>query len=571
MRSFEILHRTADEISLPPSSDALVMHASFLLAFVSCVFAAAPTVRLGKTTLVGRDVTLLQQDFFGGIPYAEPPLGDLRLKPPVLKTRLSEAIFDAGNFSRFCFQARSSPTAMSEDCLTINVFRPSKISNDVKLPVLFWTYGGGFEAGMSSGFNGSAIVAQSVTRRTPVIFVSFNYRLGALGFPQGAEADRHGALNLALRDQLAALEWVQANIEIFGGDKSKVTVIGESAGAIMTAVQFLNPDFSKVARAAIFESGSAATPIEHKAEAREISWTNFVGGVAECASLAGTNSTFGCLRTANSSSILNGVIASINKATEAFAFDPTLDGPHGFIPDRPSRLFKAGRFAKLPFIAGTNLDEGTGFTPMDPKMDYGDAILRQTIFTDLTPSDVSVQTLNDSIDRILELYPDVPALGSPFNTGNETFGLPQGFKRFAAIIGDISFQSQRRLWQQTAANARVKTFGYLFTQPSPARQPQLGVPHAAELDFVFGHVTNASDVSLSQVMIDYWISFATSLDPNDGKGLQRPLWAQYTPKNQVVMQLNSANTTLIPDDYRAEQIAFINQNPITFLHRKRFL
>ncbi|KAG7090605.1 hypothetical protein E1B28_009707 [Marasmius oreades] len=547
------------------------MHLSLLLALASGVTATAPTVSLGGTTLVGRDVSLLKQDFFGGIPYAEPPLGQLRLKPPVLKTRLSGATFNASNFSRFCLQPGSSPTEMSEDCLTINVFRPSGISENAKLPVFFWTYGGGFQDGAANIYNASAIVAQSVARQTPLIFVSFNYRLGPLGFPQGAEASREYALNLALKDQLTALEWVQANIEYFGGDRSKVTVFGESAGAIMTAVQLLNPDFSNVARAAIFESGSAATPVEHTAEAREVDWANFVGGVPECASLANTSHTFDCLRTANTSSILNGVITAISKAPELFGFDPTLDGPGGFIPDRPSRLFKAGRFARIPFITGTNLDEGTAFTPRDPDMIYNDDTLREFFLANLTPSDVSAQTLDSAIDRMLELYPDVPALGSPFNTGNETFGLPQGYKRFAAINGDVSFQSQRRLWQQTAAQAGVKTYGYLFTQPQPAGNPSLGVSHGSEVLFVFGGVTNPADVPLSRTMIDYWVSFVTSLDPNDGKGLPRPSWAQYTPQNEVLLQLNGQNTTLIPDNFREEQIGFINENPITFLHKKRFL
>ncbi|KAL0065245.1 hypothetical protein AAF712_007756 [Marasmius tenuissimus] len=547
----------------------MMVYLSLILAFASAVNAANPTVTLGGTTLVGRDVVSLQQDFFGGIPFAKAPVGELRLKPPV-KAELSEGNFDASNFSAFCLQPGFPLSQMSEDCLTINVFRPSGVSEGANLPVLFWTYGGGFEAGSANIYNSSAIVAQSALRGTPVIVVTHNYRLGPLGFPQGAEADSKGALNLALRDQVAALEWVQENICHFGGDKDKVTIFGESAGAILIAVQFLNPDFSKLVRAGIFESGSAATPIEHTAEVRESVWTNFVAGVPECASVANTSNTFDCLKTANTSSILQGLVASINEADELFPYNPTLDGPGGFLPDRPSNLLKQGRFAKVPFIAGTNLDEGTFITPMDANMDYGDQNLRLAILKNLSPPDVSAQTLNDATDRILELYPDIPALGSPFNTGNETFGLPQGYKRWAAINGDVSFQSQRRLWQQTASNAGVKTYGYLFTQPQPGNGPR-GVAHGSEVLYVFGGVTNATDVPLSRLMIDYWVSFATSLDPNDGKGLPRPTWDSYTPDNQVLMELNSANTKLIPDDYRKEQIDFINQNPITFLHRRWML
>ncbi|KAK7019641.1 hypothetical protein VNI00_018026 [Paramarasmius palmivorus] len=551
-----------------------------LIAVLSCAFSAlaAPEVKLGNTTVVGRDLTVLgafNQDFFGGIPYAEPPLGNLRLKPTVLKTSPGGDTFNASQFGLSCLQPNQPSNLISEDCLTINIVRPAGISADAKLPVLFWTYGGGFQAGSANIYNASAIVALSVARGTPVVYVNFNYRLGPLGFPQGAEAARRGALNLALHDQLTALEWVQRNIGTFGGDKTKVTVFGESAGAIMTAVQFLNPSFSKWARAAIFESGSAATPHLLPAQDRENSWTDFVGAVPGCASLAGSNNTFDCLKTANTSSILQGLVTSIAEADELFAWDPTVDGYGGFIPDLPSRLFKKGIFAKLPFIAGTNLDEGTLFTPASPSFDYSTDNLRNFIIANLSPPYVSEAQLDSAADRIIQLYPDIPALGSPFNTGNETFGLPAGFKRFAAINGDIAFQSQRRFWQQTAANAGVKTFGYLFTQPN-VDIPQRGVSHGSEVVFVYGAAlasgnASVSAVTLSTAMIEYWVSFATSLDPNDGKGVPRPVWPQYGPKSQVLLQLNGDNITTIPDTFRKEQIDFINQNPVTFAHRRSLL
>ncbi|KAK0224106.1 Alpha/Beta hydrolase protein [Armillaria fumosa] len=109
-----------------------------------------------------------------------------------------------------------SADLMSENCLTINIFRPSNATELSSLPVLFWTHGGGYQTGSASSFNGSALVSQSIQRGTPIIYVNFNYRLGPLGFPQGAEAASRGILNLAIRDQLAALEWVQRHIGAFG-------------------------------------------------------------------------------------------------------------------------------------------------------------------------------------------------------------------------------------------------------------------------------------------------------------------------------------------------------------------
>ncbi|KAF9045371.1 esterase 1 [Panaeolus papilionaceus] len=547
-----------------------------LLTLATAAFAAAPQVKIGGTTFTGRDVTLFKQDFFGGIPFAEPPLGNLRLKPPVLKTRLNQKTFDASNFGKGCLQVGGTPTTFSEDCLTINVFRPTGISKDAQLPVLFWTpsadfgpasYGGGFQDGEASIFNGSAIVAQSVARGTPLIYVNFNYRLGPLGFPQGQEADNKKALNLALKDQLAALEWVQANIEFFGGDKKKVTAFGESAGAIMTAVLFLNSPIEKLARAAIFESGSAATALEFPAARREVDWQNFVSGVPSCASLATSGNTFDCLQHANSTEILSGVVNAINSANELFGFDPTIDGPGGLFPEIASQILKKNKFAKLPFIAGTNLDEGTIFTSQT-SLTQDD--IKANIIASYSPPLVDPAVLQATADRLLELYPDDPADGSPFDTGVSTFGLPSGFKREAALQGDLSFQSQRRSWIQTASRAGVKTFGYLFTQPQPDLPPAVGVAHGSEVLFVYGAPTDRSPsaVQLSSIMIDYWVSFATSLDPNDGKGNARPVWPQYTPSNEVLLQLNGDNTTVIPDDYRKEQIDFINSDPAVFHHRR---
>jgi len=427
------------------------------------------------------------------------------------------------------------------------------------------SYGGGFIQGVSSMYNGSAIVAQSVARGTPLIYVNYNYRLGPLGFPQGQEADDKKALNLALRDQLAALEWVQENIGIFGGDKEKVTVFGESAGAIMTSILLLNSPLPKLARAAIFESGSPGSALAFKAARREIDWQNFVGGVSSCASHATSGNTFDCIRAANTSEIFQGLVTSLAEGQEEFPFDPTFDGPDGLFPDLPSVLYAKGHFAHLPFMAGTNLDEGTLFTPAT--LNTEDEI-RESIIANFSPPIVSVQTLTNTADKLLQLYPNIPALGSPFNTGNETFGLSPVFKQAAALQGDLSFQSQRRILTQTLSKAGVKVFGYHFTDPQPS-SGALGVYHSSEIPYVYGAPPAVpSSIKLSSIMIDYWVSFATSLDPNDGRGNPRPHWYQYTPDNEVLMELNGNNLTLIPDEYRAEQIGFINSVPKVFHHRR---
>ncbi|KAE9397239.1 alpha/beta-hydrolase [Gymnopus androsaceus JB14] len=343
---------------------------------------------------------------------------------------------------------------------------------------------------------------------TPIIYVSFNYRLRPLGFPQGREPADRKAPNLALSDQLAALTWVQENIGAFGGYKNKATVFGVNAGAIMTAVQLLNPDFSKFARATILQSGSAALALTYGPLYQQVDWDNFVAGVPGCENIFSTDSTFECLRSVNTSAI----------SMSDHRWD-------GFMPELPSLLFSKGIFAKIPFISGDDLDEGsTVFTPID---NYTTELIEDIIVANFTPP-VAAAALS-------ELYPPIPALGSPFNTGNDTFGTNPGYKIAAAIIGDLSFQSQRRFWTQTTSNAGVKTFEYLFAQPLPENPPFLGVAHDSEIPYVYGNVPNttASEGALSMAVIDYWVLFATSLDPNDGKGVSRPTWEQYTLQNQA--------------------------------------
>ncbi|CAK5277036.1 unnamed protein product [Mycena citricolor] len=502
----------------------------------------APSVKLGKTTVVGTTLPTFGQELFAGIPYAEPPIGELRFKPTVLTTSLNGSSFNATQFGPACLQpllggtAHSVPadTTISEDCLTINIVRPIGINSTSKLPVMFWTYGGGFFVGSSEVYNASALVAHSVARGTPVILVNFNYRLGPLGWPQGSEASNEGSLNLGLRDQVAALEWVQKNIGKFGGDKRKVLAFGESAGSMMTSMLFLSPQMDKLFRAAILESGSQSSAGGTFQPAhRENTWSLFVGAVPSCASLAGTNSTFSCLRNATTDEMFNAFLTTVSGAIENFPldWDPVIDGPGGLIPELPSRLLLKEKFAKIPFIAGTNLDEGTFFTPT---LMNSSAEINATMIAGRSPGP-SPAELQASICRILELYPDDPSLGSPFGTGNETFGLSSQYKRYAAIEGDVDFHSQRRFWINAAANASVPTFGYLFTQPQPQLAPQLGVEHGSEIDYILGGLndTSASSVLLSQIMMDYWISFATSLTPNDGIGSERPEWKQFTPASKV--------------------------------------
>ncbi|RDX40976.1 extracellular triacylglycerol lipase precursor [Lentinus brumalis] len=531
------------------------------------VLAQSPQVKVGGTTITGSSHTFVGTqgiDFFGGIPYAQPPVGNLRFAPPVLLDTPATKALDATQFGAPCVQLNVS--GVSEDCLTLNVFRPSGTGSDASLPVMLWIFGGGFSKGLSSDFNASALVAQSVLRGTPVVYVSLNYRVGPFGFPQGTEADTRNALNLGLKDQLTALQWVKNHIGAFGGDPAKVTIFGQSAGAVCIGDLFLNSGLEKFVRGAIFESGSAGTMPFFNASRRDVVWDKFVSDVPACADATAGN-TFSCMQSVDTAALLTAWQETDASFPEPFLFVPVLDGPNGLIPDLPSKLFAAGKFSKIPFIAGTNLDEGTYFTPTSISTD------EQVIefFTlDAQPFADPPASFQQDLATLMQLYPDNPALGSPFGTGNETFGLSSEYKRVAAIIGDASTQAPRREWIQAASGAGVKTFGYYFTDQNAVYDPSRGVTHEVEVAYVYGETAQTSPNPavrlLSEAMVDYWISFAVSLTPNDGKGLTKTTWPQYKSGQEVLLQFDTGsftpNTTtptfaIIPDDYRAQQIDYI--------------
>uniref|UniRef100_A0A0W0GDA0 Carboxylesterase type B domain-containing protein n=1 Tax=Moniliophthora roreri TaxID=221103 RepID=A0A0W0GDA0_MONRR len=530
---------------------------------------SAATVKLGNTIIIGEDITTKGVEFFGGIPFADPPVGNLRLRPPVLKTFPDTPTFNATTFGAGCLQAPLADIPVSEDCLTINIIRPAGIDGaDASLPIMAYVFGGGFLVDAPPQLNGSAIVARSVARGTPVIYVSFNYRLGPLGFPIGAEAAEKGALNLGLRDQLAALEWVQQNIAAFGGDKDKVPYLSRRTGLELSftpaniigdplwfqrwldrnldaffelesrelcqgrGMSLLNVPLSLMLAVLstphfpqILESGIAGTISIFNATHRQDDWDNFIAALPECKNAAPEN-TFDCLRKddINSTHLLEAITASLSKAAEQYSFVPTLDGPDGLLADIPSEMLKKGQYSKIPFIAGNVLDEGpilTGPTNIADEKTLREALIRN--FT-VSPSGSSSPELDSAVDTILRHYPDIPALGCPFNTGNETFGLSTTYKRV-----EMNY-----------------VFGF-------ANLPSSFVP-------------SPSAAMFSEQIIDYWVSFTTSLDPNDGLGSERPIWPQYTVEAPLLLQLNGSNTAPLLDEYRKEQFEFVDSNSVIFRH-----
>ncbi|KAJ8523252.1 hypothetical protein ONZ45_g313 [Pleurotus djamor] len=499
-----------------------------ILFFLPALCYAEPVVNLGSGNTIVSGGTIFNQEYFRGIPFARSPIGDLRFQPPQLKIRLDVPNFDATSFGPACLQPPSplTPDELSEDCLALNIQRPAGTNETSRLPVLIWVFGGAFAGkidpvSMSTCEQSAQLVVRPhiflpplllvacIGQGSPTIHVSLNYRLSALGFPSGNLASELGILNLGLKDQLTALEWINQNIVEFGGDPQKILESGASAGA------------------------------SYYPSLREASFK---------ASLA-------CLQSVDAET-LRTVISALSPTDVSFG--PELDGPKGIVPDYPSRLLDRGEFVRLPTLLGTNLDENTIFTPTDVN---STEYIKQYIHTFY---DGPSPTTDEVVEQLLDLYPDIPALGSPYGTGNETFGLSSQYKRMASLVGDLAFTAPARRIARIFSKSGIKTYGYLFTERRPENPPNLGVVHGDEVYFVYG-VPSAQPIpeatqQLSIIMMDYWLSFASSLDPNDGQGSSRSEWPAYTPDSPCLLRLDGSQLEPIIDDFRYEGIEYIMDN-----------
>lgn len=220
------------------------------------------------------------------------------------------------------------------------------------------------------------------------------------------------------------------------------------------------------------ESGSATTFPLFNASRRALLWDAFAANTTVCAGVP-RGSTFQCLHNATTANLLASWEAAAAVFPDLLPFMPVIDGPDGLLPDLPLDLIAAGHYSKIPFIAGTVLDEGTLFVPQD--ISVPEELLDVLLSVDSPyPQQFSTQYLQD-IETLFGVYSEDPALGSPFGTGNETFGLDPLYKLTSAVFGDMTFQASRQLWIQAAAAAVVPTYGYIFAdQNAAAAVPSLG-------------------------------------------------------------------------------------------------
>jgi carboxylesterase type B len=537
--------------------------------------AAAPTVTISspQATIVGASSNSL--DSFNGVPFAQQPTGSLRLRPAASLTSALGTVTATG-IAKSCPQfflntnLNNLPASLvgrlldlplfqeitnaGEDCLTLDIVRPAGTTASSKLPVVVWIFGGGFELGSTSTYNAASLVSNAVSDGKPYVSVAINYRVGGFGFLPGSEILADGAANLGLLDQRRALEWVADNIAAFGGDPTKVTIWGESAGAISVFDQMALYDGDNtyngqpLFRGAIMDSGSIvpADPVDCP-KGDEVFNTVVTNG-----GCAGASDKLECLRGLDYTTFLNAansVPGLLSYSSVALSYLPRPDGTA--LTQSPEVLVQNGKYAKVPFIIGDQEDEGTIFSIFQSNLTTNQNLVdyfSTVFFRDAT---------TDQIEGLLATYPEDLSAGSPFRTGILNALYPQ-YKRLAAIIGDISFTLTRRafLSSASAVNPDVPSWSYLASYDYGT--PFIGTCHASDILQVFiGIVPDYASASIRS----YYYSFFYHQDPNVDSGYTNwPWWSS----GQQLLQFSAGSSNLLADDFRNSSYAFIAANVGSF-------
>lgn len=442
---------------------------------------AEPTAQIEQGRLRGSTADGVRRFF--GIPFAAPPVGDLRWKAP-LPAAAWQGERDATAFGPACFQARmpdAPAMPMSEDCLTLNIWAPEQAPGP--LPVMVWIHGGGYLAGANSQpqFEGTNFA------RRGVVLVTINYRLGPLGFlahPElTEEAPYKASGNYGILDQIAALKWIRANIAKFGGDAANVTIFGESAGAgavnILQASPLARGLFDKV----IGESTSQFDPDGGLVGRKDMRQAEAYG------------KAFGDKLGAPSAAALRAMSPEQIYSQFTFFWPTERDGH--VLPDLVYHIFAQGKQNDVPTLVGSNSDEGSTIkVPWVKREASADPAAYDRLYAGL--ADPLRQSATDAV------------------------------------------QWQMRVWAQLQAKTgKHKAWLYWFDQAWPGRKAD-GAFHGNEIVYVFGTLDaekqpwTAQDRALSSLMTDYWVSFARDGDPN-GAGL--PHWPSYDESAPRLMKL----------------------------------
>ena len=457
---------------------------------------------------------------FLGIPYARAPLGELRWQAPVPQPAW-QGIRQVTQWSARCPQAGShgQPNALeSEDCLYLNVWTPSVAGN---LPVMVWIHGGGNVDGTASD---EALNGKLLVDRYNVVVVTLNYRLGVLGFmshPSLAADGGNPLANQGLRDQQLALRWVHDNAVAFGGDPSNVTIFGESAGASDVCLHMVAPASKGLFARALGESGGCTT--RRKLVSDAVPQGTMLAQQLGCSD----GDQLACMRT---KSVQDVFAAADALGATGVSFGPVVDGD--VTPDQPRALYDHDAIAQVPYLIGSNTDEGTGFTldatGITDDAGYLDA-LRVRL---LVPA-----------DQVAALYPV-----SAFQTHSDPYQAA-----VARAWGDRSLVCTTLDVAQRTAAAGLPVFMYNFDMPLDGTAGVWGAAHATEIVFVFGTKPDFTpeERAVSDRMQRYWTQFAKTGDPASP---ELEAWPRFTKEQDV--RVNFGVNTTVLHDFRTRECQF---------------
>ncbi|KAJ7654360.1 Alpha/Beta hydrolase protein [Mycena rosella] len=516
---------------VPSRIHQLALGAAQILSFLHSAVPVLSSASAGNVVDTGYAKYRGNQSFpntvaYLGIPYAEPPLGNLRFRAPLPlnTTRVAAAaggaVVDATQYPNFCVQgsigAGDAGGAGSEDCLNVNIYAPTGAKAGSHLPVLVYIHGGGYVFGNPRNWPFDHWIHQSPN----VVIVSVYYRLDALGFlsvPEFSDAAL-GDFNAGFSDQIQALKWVQQHIAAFGGDPQAVTINGESAGGSSVELHLVANTEQGLFRGVIAQS-VYRTPLATPAQV--VPQFQLFASKAGCGT-GSVTTQLACLRAASLSAIApaQDFVSSNLYYVGYSAFHPVLDGK--IFTDFPTRQISQGKFANVPILVGSTTNETlTGGT------DIGAAL--SSYFPSYTNATAA------------ELYP-LSEFASPA-------------LQFQAATGEPELLCARHIIG-SAASKRNNAWTYRYNQPNPTSgSPAVG--HAAENWMMFlgsntgtnGSVTftpmTPVETSFAEELIAYWLSFVRAGNPNTFKLARSPLWPQFTSavKNRIVLQQDRQNLT----------------------------
>ncbi|KAI5121432.1 hypothetical protein M0805_006193 [Coniferiporia weirii] len=496
-----------------------------------------PVVNLGYAAFAGNSTSPTGEvngpvTFFGNIPYVQAPVGDLRFRAP---KQLDEQVVNSGNvpvtdarnWGPACIQQPAVVGAGSEDCLRLNIWKPSDAKEGDNLPVIFYIH-------TPQGFPLYDWVNQSAQR---IVGVSIGYRLNLLGLLSGTEMLANGDANAGLLDQRAALEWVQRHISSFGGNPDEVTIDGESAGAASVVMQIVAYGGTKPApfkRGIVQSIGYGPMVTSEEAESTFQNVAAFIG----CPSSG--SQALSCLREAS----VGAIVGAINHPGIG-SFTTVVDGPEGFLPALPSDLITSGNFSTVEFLGGHCTNDGRTFVGGTPDEFVTDADVARLVFARW-----GSHVTNELIQAALALYPEPGAPGSPFATQ---------YDRASMMAQEIVFSCMDWLLaDRLQARGVENVFTFRFNAPDPvvlAEAPYEGVMHTSDLYFLFDGTNDAANAGvvftpfnetetiLSEESIAFWTSFTASGNPSVGKKSFSPEWAGFASGGRMVLTQNVLNSS----------------------------